>query len=382
MMRKAFVLCVAACGSGSPSPDAGTLDTITVEPSPITLTAETSPPMQLSATLDGEDVTPEAFWTTSDPSIATIDEFGAVTAIAVGTATITANVGGTTGSASLVAIDPTLVVACTDSELLFYDAFATGSATPSHTLVGSHGSNGVYWQLASDGSTLYVTDAMSAEVDAWSIDAEGGPATVIAGTNTQLDDPRGIAIANGQLYVGGSNQIDVYDLHDSGDIAPVQIIRSSVGSISPIALAASGSDLYVADDVAARIEVFPLGASGSVMPSREIASPLFRDPRGIAVGSNGEIFVADAGSDDVPPAIDVVVDTDSESISELPIRRIAGPTSAADHGPMQLRLLGASLYFASSLDNAIVSVSAQATSDAPAATRLELPCSPRGLWFF
>ena len=66
---------------------------------------------QLTATLvlaDGStrDVTDTATWTSSDESVATVDSSGLVTAVAEGTATITATTQGLSGTSEITVTNP------------------------------------------------------------------------------------------------------------------------------------------------------------------------------------------------------------------------------------------------------------------------------------
>ena len=74
--------------------------------------------LQLTATVAPEDATnKDVVWTSSDDAIATVDETGLVTAVAPGTATITATVKGTVISATCALTVTKKVVPATDITL-------------------------------------------------------------------------------------------------------------------------------------------------------------------------------------------------------------------------------------------------------------------------
>src|SRR5689334_8210610 len=106
----ALAVAAIACGGGGGDgtnvvepPAQPTLATITV-----TLAASTTTPGQqvqataAGATQNGTAVTlSNVSWTTTQPSVATVNSAGLVTAVGPGTTQVTATVGGVTGSATL-----------------------------------------------------------------------------------------------------------------------------------------------------------------------------------------------------------------------------------------------------------------------------------------
>ncbi|GIW33092.1 Ig-like domain-containing protein [Meiothermus sp.] len=92
-------LFLAACGGGG----APTISTIEV--SPTTATKQVGHTQQFTAVAKdagGNTISGVTFtWTTSNPSVATVNSSGLATAVAVGTATITASAGGKSGTATL-----------------------------------------------------------------------------------------------------------------------------------------------------------------------------------------------------------------------------------------------------------------------------------------
>ena len=58
-------------------------------------------PVQMTATLNGANVTTQVTWSSSNTTIATIDSSGLVTALMAGKSTITATLGAQTGTLSI-----------------------------------------------------------------------------------------------------------------------------------------------------------------------------------------------------------------------------------------------------------------------------------------
>lgn len=85
-----------------------TAKALSADPSTLNLSLdETSDPITLTATYtDGltEDITDSATWTSKNPSVATVDEYGAVTGVALGSTTITGTYGGKTATITVTVI--------------------------------------------------------------------------------------------------------------------------------------------------------------------------------------------------------------------------------------------------------------------------------------
>lgn len=72
---------------------------LAVTPTTATLAAEET--QQLTAKLDGQDITSYVSWSSSDETKATVSAAGLVTAVATGSATITASYGQNTATAAI-----------------------------------------------------------------------------------------------------------------------------------------------------------------------------------------------------------------------------------------------------------------------------------------
>lgn len=133
----AAALFLAACGGdGSPAgpepePEPS-VATVEITPGADTLTAlgETRSFTAVARDADGDPITGLSFtWSTSDQSVATVDDQGVVTASANGTAEITATVDGVTGSAGLAVIQQVESVTVTPSSATLTTVGATRTFT-------------------------------------------------------------------------------------------------------------------------------------------------------------------------------------------------------------------------------------------------------------
>lgn len=97
LFLSAIVLCATALFTAC-NPDGPTtkLTGLTVRPEAVTLS--TGENIRLTALTTPEDIQVDIEWATSDPAVATVNEFGVVTAIGMGQATITATSGEFTGT--------------------------------------------------------------------------------------------------------------------------------------------------------------------------------------------------------------------------------------------------------------------------------------------
>lgn len=68
---------------------------------PATATKAAAETQQLTAVLNGQDITTQVSWSTSDATKATVSAAGLVTAVATGSAVITASYGANTATATI-----------------------------------------------------------------------------------------------------------------------------------------------------------------------------------------------------------------------------------------------------------------------------------------
>jgi DNA-binding beta-propeller fold protein YncE len=206
---------------------------------------------------------------------------------------------------------------------------ARGNATPSRYLAAPHGTFGIAVNEGTQEMFLTVQHQNSIVVYRKQASGEEKPLRTIAGSDTQLEDPHGIALdtknklifvsnfGNAQVLPPGSRggrrvaesygrfdlpSITVYPLDASGNVKPLWIIEGSETKLnwpSHIALHEERQELFVANDADDSILVFRAGDKGNVAPIRMIKGPNtgIKNPPGIALDvKNGEISVASMGT--------------------------------------------------------------------------------------
>lgn len=102
---------LAACGPSSGGGGIVTVpgDAASVVVSPSSATLGVGGTLQLNATLfdrNGEELSGEVSWTSSNSGVAPVSESGLVTALEEGVATITASAGGQSGTALITVANP------------------------------------------------------------------------------------------------------------------------------------------------------------------------------------------------------------------------------------------------------------------------------------
>src|SRR5207245_6458234 len=134
------------------------------------------------------------------------------------------------------------------SSITVYAPGASGNASPSTTIAGSNTGLSWPWGIARDAvGNLYVVNSWSSSgstsITVYAPGASGNatPSATITGNNTGLSSPHGIALdAAGRLYVanGGSNTITVYAARATGNAAPIATIAGANAGLSgPMGLA-------------------------------------------------------------------------------------------------------------------------------------------------
>jgi sugar lactone lactonase YvrE len=133
-------------------------------------------------------------------------------------------------------------------EVTVYPAESYGNVTPSATITGSQTGLDHASAIALDASgNIYVANnsatALGSTVTVYPAGSNGNvaPSSTIAGSNTGLDEPQGIAVdAGGNIYVtnygsqqGGNDSITVYAAGSNGNVAPSATI---VGPATQLAI--------------------------------------------------------------------------------------------------------------------------------------------------
>src|SRR5438094_29122 len=213
--------------------------------------------------------------------------------------------------------------------LLLFSRRARGNATPSRYLAAPHGTFGIAVDEEKQEMFLTVQHQNAVVVYRKQASGEEKPLRTIAGSDTQLEDPHGIALdlknklifvsnfGNAQVSPPGSGggrraadtygkfeppSITVYPLDASGNVKPLRIIEGSKTRLnwpSQMAFHEPRQELFVANDADDSILVFGAGDQGDVAPIRAIKGPNtgIKNPPGIALDiKNGEVSVASMGT--------------------------------------------------------------------------------------
>ena len=156
------------------------------------------------------------------------------------------------------------------------------------------------------GGDIYVADSVAVSVFVFSAGSNGNvsPAATISGGKTGLDEPLGIALDSSlNIYVANSSStVTVYSDGSSGNVSPTATIGGDkTGLDGPIGVTLdSGNKIYVVDETSSSVTIYPpLGESTGPLneaPSAAISTTMttgLTHPQEIALDSNGNIYVAD-----------------------------------------------------------------------------------------
>lgn len=195
-----------------------------------------------------------------------------------------------------------------------------GSATPStFNALQPAGTD-----LKTPAPSLFVADNATNAVDLFASSNSGNvtPAGVIAGSNTGLGSPVGVAVAHdGTLFVSndaGGGSITVYAPKLTGNILPIKTLTcGGLSQPAGISLDAAGN-LYVANTGGRSVSVFAPTDIGCVTGNRVIfgAHTCLMQPRDVDVRPDGTAYVASEGS--------VEVYAPGASGDTVPIQKITG----------------------------------------------------------
>ncbi len=207
--------------------------------------------------------------------------------------------------------------------------------------------------VGSDGTSYVVNGTGDISIFGPGPDGKLRMRTIVNG----LDDPSGLAVDHdGNLYVvnSGNQSITVYGPEADGETPPIRTIsgeKAKLNSPVGIAIDAAGK-IYVTNDGsigpgADSINIYAPGSSGNVPPIATIAGSKtqLKLPQGIAIDSDGKIYVANDGNledrapdasryDDRPradPADSITVYAPGSSRNAAPIARINGSLTGLGH---------------------------------------------------
>ena len=203
----------------------------------------------------------------------------------------------------------------------------TGLASPAGVAVAS--------------GNIYVADYSAASVFVYPSTGNVAPSAAISGINTDLVTPIGVAAASGNIYVADYGAASVFVYSSTGNVAPTEIISATMttGLSFPEGMAVDSSgNIYVADPSRSSVSVYPAGSNGNAAPLATISggSTKLSYPIGVAVDSGGYIYVADYGAASVfvyPP----LASLGSPPYSGPPTAYITGGTTGLS-GPAGIAL--------------------------------------------
>lgn len=205
------------------------------------------------------------------------------------------------------------------STLLIFAACSGGGpnlTTPLPPPPSSHGTGDASSPPVSFAASIFVANTAANDVLVFPKTASGNVAP--SGVITQLDKPRAVAFHNGSLYVlswddvSGAASIDVFA---PGSNTPVRTISGPATGFNlpqnfPLTLAVDASGFIYVGQFAfnqqtgstPEVAVFAPDASGDVAPTRVLFGGITADPEGLALDSQGRLYVAAAQQIRVYPA--------------------------------------------------------------------------------
>lgn len=192
-----------------------------------------------------------------------------------------------------------------------YLALAGTSLVGMLAIIGSGGGEGDFSFGSGDDSLIYVSgnasDALLIYESANSVSGSTAASRTVAGGNTTLDEPRGIAVdmARNRIYVAdflGNSILAFNNVRTvSGNVAPGRSISNTVTPISPVGLFIDpiGDRLYVTSGNSVLVYDNASSLSGAnITPNRTLAgvSTTLTAPTGIFVDTTRNLlYVANAG---------------------------------------------------------------------------------------
>jgi hypothetical protein len=160
-----------------------------------------------------------------------------------------------------------------------------------------------------------------------------------------------VSTTNPRIYMTETTPpgIDVFDTYATGDVAPIQAITGGATTLSfPWQVEVADDEIYVSDPNIGAISVWPITATGNVMWTRQIKSPMMlTSGYGIAV-FNHEIYVAvsNAGVGSI-----LVFPSDANGSAVAPTRQITSTNLTG--GIYGLKIYNNEIYAADLTDQAI-----------------------------
>jgi hypothetical protein len=172
--------------------------------------------------------------------------------------------------------------------------------------------------------------------------------TPISGASTGLDQPTGVAAgSDGDVFVAnaGADSITEYAPGASGDVAPITTIAGAqTGLASPSGVAISGSSLWVTDATTNTVEEFTVGADGNVLPIRAIYGSRTRLDNPVSVFLGGQLDASLWVVNDPAQGSASVEELDPfDAGNERPVIRIAGARTGLSDPRAVVDVIGKSI---------------------------------------
>lgn len=166
-----------------------------------------------------------------------------------------------------------IFVSASGGHVLVYPRADTGDIVPSRDI------NGPATTLSSDliglyihDNEIFVTSTTGNSIVVFPRNADGNvaPTRVISGVSTMLQQPKGLGVKDGELYVANDGRVTVYPINANGNVAPVRTINTTASY--PGAMYILGDELLIASyqggGAQSTLQVYPANANGAVTPTR------------------------------------------------------------------------------------------------------------------
>jgi sugar lactone lactonase YvrE len=199
----------------------------------------------------------------------------------------------------------------TGVSITVYASGAHGNAAPVQTIAGPNTALSFPAGIAVDQESgdIYVADTglgspPTPAVRVFAANANGNvaPIATIAGAGTGIVHPNGVALdSGGNIYISEPSSILVFAPGSNGNVAPIRTIGGSktlLNEATGLAFDAS-SNLYVSNIDEDIITVYGVGTNGNAKPIRTIvgAKTHLGDPLGVAVdAASGNTYASNASS--------------------------------------------------------------------------------------
>jgi hemin uptake protein HemP len=181
----------------------------------------------------------------------------------------------------------------------------TGSTVNVCQQINSQSFSAVFGIATDSSANIYVVDANSSSILEFAANANGTVNPIKTITSTAMSSPYGIAIDHvGNIYVtvpgnsstsGVGGKILEFGPNQSGSATPIRTIAGSQTLLEgPTGIAVTSKGIYVTNAFGNSVELFGPNAKGNVAPTRVISGTGagLQTPLGIAVNSAGLIFVS------------------------------------------------------------------------------------------